>query len=132
IKLIETCEKRSRQKRFYFDNQPYSRILLEKNDFFVFNNFEEAYHQLMVELSQLTMEAIDLVLPSNDDTQNIYITGGFSKNPLFLKLLADAYPMKNVFISEIHNATALGAALVVLNSLNPGLKPDLNLGLTHC
>ncbi|HOO99111.1 MAG TPA: FGGY-family carbohydrate kinase, partial [Bacteroidales bacterium] len=131
-KLIKECEQRSRKNRFYFDNLPYSRKLVDKNDFFVFKTFDEAYHQLMVELSQLTTEAIDLVLPSDDDIQNIYITGGFSKNPLFLKLLADAYPMKNVYISEIHNATALGAALVILNSVNPDLKPDLNLGLTHC
>ncbi|MCX6335280.1 MAG: FGGY family carbohydrate kinase [Bacteroidia bacterium] len=131
-RLIETCRKNCGEKRFYFDNAPYSRTLLEKNDFFVFKTEEEAYHQLMVELSELTIEAIDLIIPSDDDTQNMYITGGFSKNPLFLMLLADAYSMKNVYTSEINNATALGAALVILNSLNPDHKPVLNLGLSSC
>ncbi len=46
--------------------------------------------------------------------------------------MADAYSMKNVYTSEINNATALGAALVMLNSLNPERKPNLNLGLNHC
>jgi sugar (pentulose or hexulose) kinase len=85
----------------------------------------------MVELAELTVEAIDLVIPSNDDTENLYITGGFSKNPIFLMLLAEAYPTKNVYTSEINNATALGAALVVLNSLSPDRKPVLNLGLNQ-
>lgn len=131
-KLIEACEKRSREKRFYFEDQPFSRTLVDKNDFFVFKSFDEAYHQLMVELAQLTVEAIDLVIPYNDDTETLFITGGFSRNPLFLRLIANAYPLKNVYTSEINNATALGAALVILASLKPDIKPELNLGLTHC
>ncbi|MCU0461187.1 MAG: FGGY family carbohydrate kinase [Bacteroidales bacterium] len=130
-KLIEICRKKCGEKRFYFADQPFSRRLVEKNDFFTFKTCEEAYHQLMVELVELTVEAIDLVIPSDDDTENVYITGGFSKNPLFLRLLADAYSMKNVYTSEINNATALGAALVVLNSLDPDRKPALNLGLNQ-
>jgi sugar (pentulose or hexulose) kinase len=131
-KLVEICKIKCGEKRFYFDSQPFSRTLVEKNDFFAFKTCEEAYHQLMVELAELTVEAIDLIIPSDDATENIYITGGFSKNPLFLMLLADAYHMKNVYTSEIKNATALGAALVLLNSLTPDEKPVLNLGLTHC
>jgi sugar (pentulose or hexulose) kinase len=132
LKLIEICRKKYNEQRFYFENQPYSRDLKLKNDFFVFKSFEEAYHQLMTELSELTVEAIDLVIPDDNDIENIYITGGFSNNPLFLKLISDAYSMNNVFTSEIFNATALGAALVILNSLNQSKKPVLNLGLNKC
>jgi len=131
-KLIEICKKKCGEKKFYFDNQPFSRTLVEKNDFFVFKTYEEAYHQLMVELADLTVEAISLVVPSDDNTENVYITGGFSKNPLFLILLAEAFSNKKVYTSEINNATALGAALVLISSLNPAHKPLLNLGLNHC
>jgi sugar (pentulose or hexulose) kinase len=86
----------------------------------------------MVELSDLASEAIDLVISENDDIENIYITGGFSKNPFFIRLISEAYPMKNVFTSEINNATALGAALVILGSLKDGKMPVLNLGLSQC
>ncbi len=86
----------------------------------------------MVELSELTVEAIDLIMSEDNDIENIYITGGFSNNQLFLKLISDSYPMKNVYTSEINNATALGAALVILESLNPSKKPYLNLGLSQC
>ena len=81
----------------------------------------------MNELGDLTVEAINLVLPENDETENIYITGGFSKNELFLNLISEAYPSKLVYTSEIANASALGAALVI-----SGSKPSLNLGLTEC
>jgi sugar (pentulose or hexulose) kinase len=131
-KLIEKCKKRSSENRFFFDMLPYSRELKNKFDFFVFNSYEEGYHQLMVELAELTVESIDLIMSADNDIDNIYITGGFSKNPLFLKLISDSYPMKNVYTSEINNATALGAALVIFNSINPSKKPVLNLGLSQC
>lgn len=131
-KLLEICKKKCGEKRFFFDSIPFSRELKGKYDFFAFKTFEEGYHQLMVELSELTVESIGLILPQDDDTENLYITGGFSNNPLFLRLISDAYPSKNVYTSEIFNATALGAALVVLSSLQPEKKPLLNLGLNQC
>jgi hypothetical protein len=131
-KLLEICRKKCGESRFFFDNLPYSRELKEKNDLFVFKSYQEAYHQLMVELSELTVEAIDLVMTADNDIENIYITGGFSNNQLFLKLISEAYSMKNVYTSEVSNATALGAALVILDSLKPEKKPVLNLGLNRC
>ncbi len=131
-KLLELCRARSSGNRFYFDMHPYSRELKEKQDFFVFKTFDEAYHQLMAELTELTCEAVDLVIPADDDIENLYITGGFSNNHLFRKLISDSYPMKHVYTSEIFNATALGAALVILGTINPDVQPALNLGLTQC
>ena len=75
----------------------------------------------------LLTESINLILPENDETSNIYITGGFSGNKLFVELIRDAFPSKKVWTSEIGNASALGAALVI-----SGSGPDLNLGLTEC
>jgi sugar (pentulose or hexulose) kinase len=131
-KLLDICRKKWKNNRFYFDNLPYSRQIKEKYDFYDFKSFEEGYHQLMIELSELTVEAIDLVIPEDDQIENIYITGGFSKNPLFLKFISDAYSSRSVYTSEIFNATALGAALVIMNTLKADVKPVLNLGLTRC
>ncbi|MCJ7449632.1 MAG: FGGY family carbohydrate kinase [Bacteroidales bacterium] len=130
-RLLEICRKKCGENRFFFENLPYSRELKEKNDLFVFKSYQEAYHQLMVELSELTVEAIDLVMTADNVIKNIYITGGFSNNQLFLKLISEAYSMKNVYTSEVFNATALGAALVILDSLKPEKKPVLNLGLNR-
>jgi sugar (pentulose or hexulose) kinase len=132
MRIIESCKTKFGDARFFFENAPYSRALKQKHDFFVFRSFEEGYHQLMAELSELTTEAIDLVAPDGNDIENYYITGGFSRNPLFTALISNAYSSKNVFTSEIFNASALGAALVVLDSVNPERKPVLNLGLNQC
>jgi sugar (pentulose or hexulose) kinase len=104
-------------------------VLKEEPDLFVFNNFIEGYHLLMVELADLTVDAVKMVIPEDDDIENIFITGGFSKNPLFLKLLASSFPDKRVYTSEIGNSTALGAANVTANAINGDVPviPDLGL-----
>jgi sugar (pentulose or hexulose) kinase len=114
-------------RKIFFQSDPFSRELKDYIDMYEFISFEEAYHQLMNELGDLTIEAINLVIPEADATENIYITGGFSKNELFKNLIARSFPSKNVFTSEIANGSALGAALVV-----SGSRYSLNLGLTRC
>jgi sugar (pentulose or hexulose) kinase len=114
-------------KKVFFQTGPYSRDLKEYIDMYEFSTFEEAYYQLMNELGDLTIDAINLILPQADDTENIYLTGGFSKNELFQNVISVAYPGKSVYTSEIANGSALGAALVV-----SGSKSALSLGLTRC
>ncbi len=116
-----------KEKKVFFKARPDSRELKDYIDLYEFSSLEEAYHQLMNELCDITVEAIDLVLPENDETSNIYITGGFSKNELFYNYITEAYPSKLVYTSEIANSSALGAALVIAGS-----RPSLNLGLTKC
>jgi sugar (pentulose or hexulose) kinase len=125
--LTQLLKSKYNGKKVFFQTGPYSRDLKEYIDMYQFSSFEEAYHQLMNELGDLTIEAVNLILPQNDDTGNIYLTGGFSKSELFQNLIAREYPQKSVFTSEIANGSAFGAALVV-----SGLKSALNLGLTRC
>ncbi len=125
IKLSARLKLKYGEKKIFFQTGHYYRELREYIDMYEFSSFEEAYHQLMNELCDLTIDSINLVIPENDDIANIYITGGFSKNPLFLNLIAEAFKSKLVYTSEISNASALGAALII-----SGIKPDLNLGLT--
>jgi sugar (pentulose or hexulose) kinase len=130
--LIDMLKKRySGDKRAFFNSGPGSRDFKDRIDLYDFKSFDEGYHQLMIELGDLTIEAIKLVLAENDETENIYITGGFSKNNIFLKLLAQAFSTKKVYTSVINNATALGAALVLFSSMNK-VQPELDLGLNEC
>ncbi len=103
--------------------------LRDEPEMFLFDNFIEAYHQLMIELADLTVEAINLAAGEKDIIENLFITGGFSKNPLFLKLIASSFPDKKVFTSEISNATSLGAAMVTLRALMPEKEIKADLGL---
>jgi len=68
-----------------------------------------------------------MIIPNDDQTEIIYITGGFSKNQLFLQTVKEAFPQKSVYTSEIANGSALGAALVI-----SGYDNELNLGLNEC
>lgn len=129
--LIQMLKTRySGDKRVFFNSGPGSREFRDRIDLFEFISFEEGYHRLMIELGELTYESIRLILTESDEIENIYITGGFAKNNIFLRLLSEAFPSKRVFTSEIKNATALGAAIVLYKSLNDKL-PELNLGLTE-
>jgi sugar (pentulose or hexulose) kinase len=78
-----------------------------------FPDFKSAYHQLMFELSMFEAEAIRLALDKKDTTEDIYITGGFARNEIFTSLLATSFPGKKVYTTELHNATALGAVMVI-------------------
>jgi sugar (pentulose or hexulose) kinase len=123
-KLSSLLKSRFNNRLVFFKIGPYSPELKEYVDMYEFSSYEEAYHQLMNELCDLTVVSVNLVLPEKNDISNIYITGGFSKNELFLNLITEAYPAKMVYTSEITNSSALGAALII-----SGIKPDLNLGL---
>jgi sugar (pentulose or hexulose) kinase len=59
----------------------------------------------------------------------MYISGGFSKNPIFLKLLASRFPDKNIYTSEVANATSLGAAMVLWKGIDADFNPSVDLGL---
>ncbi len=94
-----------------------------------FSSFEEAYHRLVKDITSLCVKSVNFILPENDDTKTVFISGGFAKNEIFLRLLADKLGNKRIFTSEIENATALGAAMVVYEKAMTRPIPEINLGL---
>ncbi|HVN57392.1 MAG TPA: FGGY family carbohydrate kinase [Bacteroidales bacterium] len=128
--LSKLMEKVRDEKVFaaMINNQP---LLKDEPDLFVFNNSIESYHLLMAELTDLAIESVNLIIPEDDATTDLFITGGFSKNLLFRKLVASSYPHLAVYTSEISNATALGAAVVTLSALDPGSVTAPELGLSE-
>ena len=94
-----------------------------------FKKFSDAYHRLLVDLSKLAADSIKLIMEEPDNTEDIYITGGFARNPIFTGLMATHFFNKNVFTSEIANATSLGAALVFWKNLGTEKEPVIDLGL---
>lgn len=94
-------------------------------DLMAFASFEEAYNRLVFDLTESEIESLKIIIPRNDNSKNIYITGGFSNNSIFTSLIASAFPSKNVYISEIKNSSALGAAMAigpVFRSFDTGLS----------
>ena len=79
----------------------------------IFDCFEEAYHQLVLELVFINHKLLRLITNDGPKIKDVYISGGFAENPLFARLTATLLPEKNVYVSRISNASALGAALLV-------------------
>lgn len=127
VELISGLKARFGDRKIFFKPYNYLRELNESVDMYEFTSYEMAYHQLMLELTGFTVESVKLILSVRDETSNIYITGGFSGNNIFVQLIRQAFPEKKVWTSEIGNASALGAALVI-----SGESHSINLGLTEC
>jgi sugar (pentulose or hexulose) kinase len=98
-------------------------------DLNTFGSFDEAYHQLVFDLVSLAMDSLKLIIPADDRTRVVYISGGFARNEIFNRFLASRLPGKRVFTSEIDNATALGAAMVVYGSAFGKEVSHTDLGL---
>ena len=130
--VIKSLNMKSQQGRIFFKEgvpEDFVDTSIEKE---VFSDFMEAYHQLVIDLVDLTVESIGLITGQEDKTRDMYITGGFSKNPIFVKLMASRFPDKKVYTSEIANATSLGAALVLWNAIEKNFNPAIDLGLKIC
>lgn len=84
--------------------------------------FEEAYHQLIADLITQQIASTRLVL-KDTPVKKIFVDGGFSKNSIYMRLLADAFTDVEVYASSVSLATAMGAALAIHNHWNTGPLP---------
>ncbi len=77
-----------------------------------YDQFEHAYHQLMVELVLLQVDSIKTV-SGKDDIEKLYIDGGFSDNDVYIQLIS--HYLRNMKLSTTHSSlgSALGAALCI-------------------
>ncbi len=82
-----------------------------------------AFHQLMHGIVQKQERCIRLVL-GKAPPGHIFVDGGFSRNRVFLGMLSQCFPGFRLRASETGQASALGAALIIHSSWNPGPLPD--------
>ncbi|GAF02097.1 FGGY-family carbohydrate kinase [Saccharicrinis fermentans] len=124
--LIKTLYKQLGDNRVFFPMgiNEFERGI-SKIDLSVFYSFNEAYSYMVMELTHLCIASINLIIPSNDQTEVIYVSGGFARNPIFLNILTKHFSNKKVFTSDIDNASALGAALVIADQID-GFGMDTN------
>jgi sugar (pentulose or hexulose) kinase len=83
----------------------------------------------MATLIRQQQESTDLIIQNNIRT--IFVDGGFSKNIIFMKMLAAAYPTHNVYSADLHEASSLGAALAIHEAWNTKTKPDKLISVEH-
>jgi sugar (pentulose or hexulose) kinase len=79
---------------------------------YLYNDFEHAYHHLMIELVKLQVESVKRIA----DTQKIdrlYIDGGFSDNDIYVKLLSHYLIGMKLRTTKASLGSALGAAIAI-------------------
>ena len=76
-----------------------------------FNSFEEAYHQLMIELLSLLEEKILILY--DEPPKTFFVDGGFSDNDIFLKLLKIKFYNQVIVSKPEAYGSSLGAAIVM-------------------
>ncbi len=102
----------------------------ENRDLSAFSSKEEAYHQLIIDLLKMQTKSTKLVL-NGTDVRRIFVDGGFSKNPVYMNLLAVAFPEMEVFAASVAQATSIGAALALHNHWNSSPLPSSIIDLKY-
>jgi sugar (pentulose or hexulose) kinase len=87
-------------------------IKFAERDLGLFKNFETAYHRLMLDIMWQQLASTKLVI-QDDKVSRIFVDGGFSKNPIYMHLLSEAFPEMEVFAASVAQATSVGAALAI-------------------
>lgn len=82
-----------------------------------YSSAEEAYHQLIMDIVDQQVFSTSLILEGNN-TRRIFVDGGFSKNDIYMNLLAVAFPAMEIYATSMAQASALGAALAIHSSWN--------------
>ncbi|MBD1435015.1 carbohydrate kinase [Sphingobacterium sp. DN00404] len=90
------------------------------------NNFEdyvEAYHAFMLYLVEAQVASTRLIL-AEKRIKRIFVDGGFSKNNIFMNLLARTFGNIELYAASMAQATAIGAALVIHDQWNRQSVPS--------
>jgi sugar (pentulose or hexulose) kinase len=95
----------------------HQNIHFAARDLSEFENATEAYHQLIRDQVRLQVDSTMLVL-KNSPVKRIFVDGGFSKNSVFMHLLAASFPGIEVYAASMAQASAIGAALVIHKAWN--------------
>ena len=98
-----------------------------------FSSYEMAYHRLMMDIMEQQQHSTELVT-AGTPVKRIFVDGGFGRNPVYMHLLAAAFPHMEVYAASVAQATAVGAALAIHSHWNqqplPGDLVEMRL-YTH-
>lgn len=106
----------------YFDSLSDDAFDFAKEDLNQFDNDEKAYHYLIFTLVFKQYKSTQLVLKGTS-VKRIFVDGGFSKNAIFMNLLAMAFPEIEIYAASMAQATAMGAAVALHKHWNPKPLP---------
>ena len=94
-----------------------------QRDLTLFATDVEAYHQLIIDIIAQQIFSTQLVLRGTA-IKRIFVDGGFSKNAVYMNLLALYFPAVEVFAASMAQATAVGTALSIHQFWNKKSLPN--------
>jgi sugar (pentulose or hexulose) kinase len=94
-----------------------------QRDLSTFKTGIEAYHQLMLDIIAQQVFSTQLVLQETG-VKRIFVDGGFSKNAIYMNLLALFFPQIEIFAASMAQATAVGTALSIHHEWNKRPLPN--------
>ncbi len=96
----------------------------------VFKTYEEAYHQLMLDIIAQQYVSTQFVL-KRTKVKRIFVDGGFGNNSIYMNLLASSFQGIEIYAASMAQATALGAALCIHDSWNKNEIPQDIIALKY-
>jgi sugar (pentulose or hexulose) kinase len=120
--LIDTLPDLQKENMSFLLNSGFDQRDLSKC-----STYEEAYHQLMVDLMVQQIYSLRLVYDTKPVTK-ILVDGGFSHNEIYMNFLANTFDGVEVYGAEVAQASALGAALAIHSTWN---KKEIPLDLVQ-
>ena len=109
--------------RLVNDSKSQPQMQFADRDLAAFENYVVAYHRLMLDIMWQQLAATKRVL-QNEKVKRLFVDGGFSKNEIYMHLLAEAFPSMEVYASSVAQATAMGAALAIHKHWNTKPLPS--------
>ncbi|SIO52374.1 FGGY-family carbohydrate kinase [Chitinophaga niabensis] len=82
-----------------------------------------AYHQLMFDIAVQQQHSTGLVVKGTK-VRRIFVDGGFSKNVIYMNMLAMLFPEIEIYAASMAQATAMGAALAIHPTWNKKSLPN--------
>ena len=99
----------------------------------VFADYELSFAALNCSLAAQSKIAIDYTNSGN--TNQLFVEGGFRKNSAYCQLLADMFPEAEIYITNLEEATAIGAGIIakaaLLDSDPYCAREDINIEKTR-
>lgn len=110
-----------RKPQHYYKQVKYDPTLLTGQDYdssklAEYGHFEKAYHFFMHQLVKKQVTSSGFVMTAS--IRRIFVDGGFSKNALYMNMLASLYPGKELYAATMAQSTSLGAALAIHKAWN--------------
>ncbi len=121
--IIAKLQKKNISKKSEDNKISLKTSLFANRNLHDFHNDEEAYHQLILDIIEQQFLSTQLVLKGTN-VKRIFVDGGFSKNSIYMNLLAARFPEMEVFAASMAQATAVGAALAIHHSWNKKQLPN--------